>query len=121
MERYVMREKAFETKIRDYLDDLGAYNVKYFGNAFSQAGVPDLLCCLRGVFIAIEVKAERGKPSELQLHNLRKIHEAGGRAILAYPKDWEVLKAMLKLWYDGCYFAFDDEYEKHFVPRFTKN
>lgn len=30
---------------------------KYFGDAYSEAGVSDLLCCLNGVFIACEVKS----------------------------------------------------------------
>lgn len=30
---------------------------KYFGDAYSEAGVSDLLCCLDGVFIACEVKS----------------------------------------------------------------
>ena len=49
-------EKAFETKIKKLLDQYGAYHVKYFGCGMTQAGVPDLLVCLSGWFVAIEVK-----------------------------------------------------------------
>lgn len=83
-------EKKFETKVRKYLESKGAYVVKYFGCAFSQAGVPDLLCCYKGHFIALEIKAATGKPSELQLHNVRKINEAGGMALVLYPKDFDL-------------------------------
>lgn len=31
--------------------------VKYHGNEYSEAGVSDLLCCLDGTFVAVEVKA----------------------------------------------------------------
>lgn len=31
--------------------------VKYHGGAYSEAGVSDLLCCIDGVFVAVEVKA----------------------------------------------------------------
>jgi len=31
--------------------------VKYHGDEFSEAGVSDLLCCIDGVFVAVEVKA----------------------------------------------------------------
>lgn len=32
-------------------------DVKYHGDAFSEAGVSDVLCCLDGTFVAVEVKA----------------------------------------------------------------
>lgn len=117
-------EKQFENKIKTYLDELGAWHVKFFANAFTKAGIPDILCCLHGEFIAIEVKAANGKPSELQLYNLRKIHEAGGIALLVYPKDWERLKNMLKQFAMGDFFdrlVFKDEYIDRFVPRFKDN
>ena len=31
--------------------------VKYHGSQFSEAGVHDLLCCLDGMFVSVEVKA----------------------------------------------------------------
>ena len=110
-------EKLFENKIKKYLTDLGAYHIKNFGCAFTRAGVPDLSVCLNGQFIAIEVKASKGKPSPLQIHNLIKIHEAGGYALLVYPKDYELLTALLR--------AINSDsqnkralYLDYFVPRF---
>ena len=58
----------------------------------TKSGIPDILCCLNGKFIAIEVKAESGKPSELQEYHLRKINEAGGFGILLYPSGFEKFK-----------------------------
>lgn len=31
--------------------------IKYHGSQFSEAGVSDLLCCIDGMFVAVEVKA----------------------------------------------------------------
>lgn len=31
--------------------------VKYHGSQFGETGVSDLLCCLNGIFVAVEVKA----------------------------------------------------------------
>lgn len=90
-------EKRYETKIKRLLKDLGAYHVKYFGCGFTQAGVPDILACLGGRYVAIEVKADNGHPSPLQLHNLREIHRAGGLAILAYPQDFDRLRELLEV------------------------
>lgn len=78
-----MREKLIENKIKQYLKSKGAYYVKYFGNQFSQVGVPDILVCYKGKFIGIEVKNEKGKTSPLQDYNLASIKQAGGISLVA--------------------------------------
>ena len=85
-------EKLFEEKIKKFLKSKGAWYVKYFANAYTPSGIPDLLVCLNGYFIAIEVKAENGKPSDLQLYNLNKIARAGGIGILLYPSGFNNFK-----------------------------
>lgn len=60
---------------------LKANDVYYFFPAtggFGRSGVPDIICCLKGRFVAIECKANGNKPTELQLRELHKIHKAGG-------------------------------------------
>ena len=106
-------EKQYENKIKQFLKDNGAYFVKFLGCGFTQAGVPDLLCCLNGRFIAIEVKADKGKPSPLQIHNIEKIRESGGIALIAYPKDFPQLVGLIQAVKDGkditeCYKYFQD-------------
>lgn len=78
-----MKEKSIENKIKIYLKSIGAYYVKYFGNSFSQVGVPDILACYKGHFIGIEVKNEKGKTSPLQDYNLEEIKKAGGYSLVA--------------------------------------
>lgn len=82
-------EKNFENKIKAYLRTRGAYFVKFFANAFTKSGVPDILACVNGYFVGIEVKAQNGRPSELQLHNIRAIRDAGGFAFVLYPSAYE--------------------------------
>lgn len=82
-------EKNFENKIKKYLDSKGCWYVKFFANAFTKAGIPDLLCCVNGHFLAIEVKAENGKPSELQRLNIDKIRHSGGQAIILRPSQFD--------------------------------
>lgn len=88
-------EKQFENKIKRYLKDKGCYRVKYHGNYFSENGTPDILACCNGYFLAIEVKAQNGKSSELQLVKVDDIRKAGGFAYVAYPSGWEKLKAVI--------------------------
>lgn len=99
-------EKNFEKRIKQYLKDYGCWILKYWGGAaYTKSGIPDLLVCSDGCFLGIEIKAEKGTPSALQLYNLRKIRESGGYGILLYPKDFEQFrmfngrKSKLNAWY----------------------
>ena len=96
-------EKNFENRIKSFLKSNNCYFIKYWGGGeFTKAGVPDILACCNGKFLGIEVKAKNGKPSELQLYNLKKIDEAGGFAILLYPDDFKTFKTMIELIQSGC-------------------
>lgn len=88
-------EKIYENKIKRYLKDNKCYVVKYFGCNYSTSGTPDLLACVNGYMLAIEVKAPEGKPSELQLEKIKEIRNAGGFAYVAYPSGWLRLKAII--------------------------
>lgn len=76
-----MKEKAIENKIKQYLktvEDL--YFFKEHGGLYGTAGVPDIICCYKGRFIALEVKAPDGKATALQDATIRRIIGAGGIA-----------------------------------------
>lgn len=88
-------EKNFENKIKAWLKDHDCYFVKFFANRMTKTGVPDILASVNGYFVGIEVKAQNGRPSELQLYNLRKIRESGGFAYIVYPSGWDELKEIL--------------------------
>lgn len=99
-------EKNFEEKVKKYLDERNDWYLKYWGGGgFTKSGIPDLLVCDCGRFLGIELKANNGKPSLLQLHNLKKIREAGGIGVLLYPKEFELFKKFneekyeLNAWY----------------------
>ena len=89
------QEKNFENKIKNYLKAHDCWYVKYFANSFTKSGIPDLISCVNGYFVAIEVKAENGKPSELQLWNRDQIRKSGGIAIIVYPSQWEDFKLLI--------------------------
>ena len=82
------KEKIFENKVKSFITSEEGWFIKYWaGSSFTKTGIPDILACINGRFYGIEVKAENGKPSLLQLINLRKIRDAGGIALLLYPQD----------------------------------
>jgi hypothetical protein len=48
-------------------------------------GTPDILACVNGRFIAIELKSEKGKLDPLQKRTLEKIAGSGGISFVVYP------------------------------------
>lgn len=88
-------EKTFENKVKKFLDSQGAWYVKFFANSFTKSGIPDILACVNGYFVGIEVKAQNGTPSELQLYNVEKIREARGFAVVLYPSGFEKFKQFI--------------------------
>lgn len=88
-------EKNFENKIKKYLKDNGCWHVKYFANRMTKSGVPDILACVNGFFVGIEVKASNGHTSELQIYNRESIRKSNGISIIVYPEQWEDFKMLI--------------------------
>lgn len=92
----VAEEKQFEKKVREFLKSLPKqWHFKVFGNAFQESGIPDLVGCINGRLIGLEVKSSKGKPSELQLYKIKLINKAGGYATVVSPKNWEEVQSKL--------------------------
>ena len=60
-----------------------------------RAGVPDIIGCYKGRFIAIECKAGKGKTTALQDKELGAILTAGGFTFVARETNLEELKEAL--------------------------
>lgn len=72
-------EKSLRDRIVKYLTSVGAWNVVTTG--VGRNGVPDLLVCYRGYFVALEVKKPiGGVVSKLQRIEIRRIQRAKGIA-----------------------------------------
>jgi len=89
---------AIETQVqRNIIGGLvarGAWYTKCNQTGRGRKGVPDLLCCYRGLFLAIEVKGDSGHVvSVYQVKELRDIRTAGGLAIVA--RSWSDVKWVL--------------------------
>ena len=95
-------EKIFENKIKAFLDDLPkTWYFKYWAGPYSKAGIPDIIACVNGKFVGIEVKADKGHASELQIRNIDLIEKANGIGLIIYPKDFEMLKSLLNAVSEG--------------------
>ena len=89
------REKDFEKQVKRFLHDCGCWVLKTWSNGVQREGVPDLLICCNGYFLGVELKAQHGRPSELQKLNVTWIRDAGGIAIVLYPDQFEQFKELI--------------------------
>lgn len=80
-----MREKVVETKIKKYLFDHGIYYFKVHGSNFMEPGIADIISCVNGYFVGIEVKrpgAKNEQSPQQKIHE-RNVIKSGGKYILA--------------------------------------
>ena len=76
-----MLEKDITSKIMRYLKTLPyCFAWKEFGGMYSTSGLPDIICCINGMFVAFEVKTDKGKLSKLQEIMIQRINAANGKA-----------------------------------------
>ena len=83
-----MLEKDITNKILKYLKTLDkCYCFKEHGGSYGSTGIPDIICCYKGRFLAFEVKTAKGRTTALQEVNIRKINEADGIAVVVRSLD----------------------------------
>lgn len=105
-------EKNFENQLKDWLQSIGIYPLgcsvmdmkvppvgyyeKRWGGGYQKAGLPDMHIVAAGINVDVELKAPKGKPSELQIHDLKQINGCGSIGVLLYPDGFEEFKILLK-------------------------
>jgi Holliday junction resolvase len=76
-----MLEKDIVRDILRYLRSLPkCWCFKTHGGMYAQSGIPDIIVCYKGRFLALEVKTTSGKLTRLQESTLTKINAAKGYA-----------------------------------------
>jgi hypothetical protein len=105
-------EKLFEGRVKKWLHSQGIYAagtpknkmdveqvgwfLKIWGGGFMKAGIPDVLMCVNGFFISVELKGESGTASDLQKLNTERINAANGIGVILYPEGFEEFKEIVK-------------------------
>jgi Holliday junction resolvase len=64
-------------------------------NGFGRAGIPDIICCVRGFFLAIELKAGKGKTTALQDREIMAINIHGGKAMVVNENNIDEVKEVI--------------------------
>jgi len=72
-----MAEKEIVNAILRYLKTVPCcFCWKEHGGMYGTAGLPDIICCMGGRFVAFEVKTDTGRLTKLQEATIRKIKAA---------------------------------------------
>lgn len=82
-------EAKTKKRVKKILEDAGAYYFMPPANGYGRAGIPDIIACYHGRFIAIECKSDVGVPTELQKRELDRISAAGGYAMVVHDRESE--------------------------------
>ena len=78
-----MNESDITKSILKYLKTLPrCFFWKEHGGIYGTSGIPDIIVCIDGRFIALEVKTQKGKTTPLQNDAIRKIRSSGGFAFV---------------------------------------
>ena len=93
-----MKEKTITNQILKYLKSIPeCFAFKEHGSIYGVSGLPDIICCYKGKFVAFEVKTEKGKLSKLQEMTIAKIQKANGMAfkVTSLEEVKEILKGVM--------------------------
>jgi Holliday junction resolvase len=85
--------KAAVTKL---LKSYGAYYFYPATHGYGRSGVPDIVCCIKGKFLAIECKAGKGETTALQDREINAIRTAQGIAAVARETNLDMIEQILK-------------------------
>jgi Holliday junction resolvase len=75
-------------------------NVYYFfpgTHGYGRSGVPDIVCCVDGKFMAIECKAKRNNLTTLQENGIKNIQAASGIALVVNETNMDLVRGAIKL------------------------
>ena len=89
-------ESKVKAKCTDLLKAVGVYYFFPVANGMGRAGIPDIICCARGRFLAIECKAGTNKPTPLQQAEMGKIKQAQGFVLVVNEDNIDDVTTLLR-------------------------
>ena len=88
-------EKKVKEKVKKILKKLDCYYCMPATGGYGASGVPDIIGCFKGRFLAIECKSDGNKPTELQKKHLSDISKAKGQALVIDETNIDMLESYI--------------------------
>lgn len=73
-----MKERQLQDSVIAYMKQQGIYCIKVYGSGRTAKGAPDLLCCVNGKFVAMELKVDGNEMQSDQRIHKKRIEASGG-------------------------------------------
>ena len=89
-------ESKVKAAVVKLLKQYGAYYFFPATHGYGRSGVPDIVCCVKGKFLAIECKAGKGETTALQDKEINAIRTAQGVAAVARETNLDMIEQVLK-------------------------
>jgi hypothetical protein len=89
-------EKVVKDKVVSVLKSEGVYYFFPATHGYGRSGVPDIIACVNGLFLAVECKAGNNKPTALQLREIEHIHSCGGVAVVVDETNWDMVRDLVR-------------------------
>lgn len=89
-------EKRVKDKVVSVLKTEGAYYFFPATHGYGRSGVPDIVACVSGLFLAIECKAGKNKITALQAQEIQSIRKADGVAVVVNEENWDMLPELIR-------------------------
>jgi Holliday junction resolvase len=89
-------EGIVKAKVVGILKEEDAYYFFPATHGYGRSGVPDIIACVNGRFLAIECKAGKNKPTALQVREIESIRRRGGVAIVANEENWDAVRDLVR-------------------------
>lgn len=89
-------EKVVKDKVVSVLKSEEVYYFFPATHGYGRSGVPDIIACVNGYFLAIECKAGGGKLTALQVREIEHIRRCGGVAVVVNEENWDMVRDMVR-------------------------
>ena len=82
-----MKENVLQRDIIRFCSTNNIYCINIYGSGMTAKGVPDLILCINGKFVAFECKVGNNTPQIDQVINGKRIKKCGGLWFVPYSLD----------------------------------
>ena len=89
-------EGKVKAKLKKILDEMGIWHFSPYQAGMGRAGIPDVVGCYNGLFVAFECKANGNKPTALQEREINAIRTAKGLAFVVDENNLDDIKELLQ-------------------------
>lgn len=90
----LIKEKNLQDKVIELLDRLKIYYINIYGSGYTAKGAPDIIMCVNGEFVALELKVGNNDLSNAQKIHMTRIVRSQGKHYT--PRSIDEVKAIIE-------------------------